>query len=154
MKQFLRFLPLLAIIILESTLSFSCERPIIEPDDNLTITEVPVDGQFCIEHLTEDILYRIHDQNDMDTVFEGYNYLLPQLDFSKQSMFLLWGYSYGEVYNKVVSFTKLHDSEYRLDVDIKETQILPSGGPWVVAFYTNKKIERSDSIFVSLKIHE
>lgn len=154
MKAYCRFLWLLAIITAGTTLSFSCERPIVEPDDELLITEVPIDGPFCIKNLKEDVLYRIHDQNDMDTLFEGYDYYLPQLDFSKQSMFLLWGYSYGEVYNKIVSFTKLQDSEYRLDIDITEAQILPSGGPWVAAFYTNKKIKRSDSIFVSLKIHE
>lgn len=154
MKAYCRFLWLLAIITVGTTLSFSCERPIVEPDDELLITEVPIDGPFCIKNLKEDVLYRIHDQNDMDTLFEGYDYYLPQLDFSKQSMFLLWGYSYGEVYNKIVSFTKLQDSEYRLDIDITEAQILPSGGPWVTAFYTNKKIKRSDSIFVSLKIHE
>lgn len=154
MKAYCRFIWLLAIITVGTTLSFSCERPIVEPDDELLITEVPIDGPFCIKNLKEDVLYRIHDQNDMDTLFEGYDYYLPQLDFSKQSMFLLWGYSYGEVYNKIVSFTKLQDSEYRLDIDITEAQILPSGGPWVTAFYTNKKIKRSDSIFVSLKIHE
>ena len=154
MKAYCRFIWLLAIITVGTTLSFSCERPIVEPDDELLITEVPIDGPFCIKNLKEDVLYRIHDQNDMDTLFEGYDYFLPQLDFSKQSMFLLWGYSYGKVYNKIVSFTKVHDSEYRLDIDITEAQILPSGGPWVAAFYTNKKIERSDSVFVSLKIHE
>lgn len=79
---------------------------------------------------------------------------LPQLDFSKQSMFLFWGYSFGEVYNKEISFIKVNDNAYQFDVDITEAQILPSGGTWIAAFYTNKKIEKSDSVFVSVNIHE
>lgn len=130
--------------------SSSCGRQ----DDELLIMEVPIDGPFCIKYLKEDTLYRIHNQSDMDMLFEGYNYPLPLLDFSKQSMFLIWGYSYGEVFNKEVSFTKIHNGEYQLDIDITEAQILPSGGPWVTAFYTNKKIEESDSIIVSIKIHD
>ena len=141
-------------IIVGTAVFFSCERPDVEPDDEFIITEFPIDGPFCIRQLTEDVLYRIHDQNDMDTFFESYEYPLPQLDFSKQSMFLLWGYSFGEVYNKEISFIKINDNAYQFDVDITEAQILPSGGPWIAAFYTNKKIEKSDSVFVSVNIHE
>lgn len=141
-------------IIVGTAVFFSCERPVVEPDDEFIITEFSIDGPFCIRQLTEDVLYRIHDQNDMDTFFESYEYPLPQLDFSKQSMFLLWGYSFGEVYNKEISFIKVNDNAYQFDVDITEAQILPSGGPWIAAFYTNKKIEKSDSVFVSVNIHE
>jgi hypothetical protein len=147
------YLCLLAVIMVGITILSSCDRN-IEQNDKLLITEVPIDGPFCIKYLKEDTLYRIHNQNDMDALFEGYNYPLPQLDFSERSMFLLWGYCYGEVYKKEVSFTKVHNNEYLLDIDITEAQILPSGGPWVAAFYTNKKIKESDSIFVSIKIHE
>lgn len=149
-----RFLWLILLVIAGAFVNYSCERPVVEPNDELVITEVPIDGPFCIEQLKEDVLYRIHDQNDMDTIFEGYKYPLPQLDFSNQSMFLVWGYSYGEVCNKEISFIKVNDDEYRLGIDITEAQILPSGGPWVAAFYTNKIIDKTDSVFVTINIHE
>ncbi|MCQ2277140.1 MAG: hypothetical protein MJZ87_09395 [Bacteroidales bacterium] len=123
-------------------------------ENNHIITRFLFDANYCYSHLQYDTLYRIYNQAQMDSLFAGYDFWLPTLDFPNQSMYLYWGWCGGEAREVNVEFTPLNEDLYMLSIDVTDVPVLPAGAPFVVAFYTDLGIEPTDSIMVDVNIHD
>ena len=123
-------------------------------ENNRTITRFFLDPEFCHDHLQWDTLYRIYSQAQMDSIFAGYNFWLPTLDFSKESLYLYRGFFNGDHSDIHVEVTTLNENLYMFSYYFPCTPMLTGGAEYTVAFYTDLGIEPTDSIIVDVNYYE
>jgi hypothetical protein len=121
-----------------------------ETNGFIPISVFPVDYHYCNTHFRQDTLYRIYTQDDMNNFFQGYPYHLPKIDFSKQTLFLVYGQTFGQITGGAIRLRKHTDNLYDLGVRIIETPSLIGGDPWAAAFWTYHKIDETDSINLTI----
>ena len=116
----------------------------------IPISIFPVDYGFCHENYQPDTLYVIHNAQEMNDFFNQYHYPLPEVDFSTQTLFLMYTYSIGHIVNRSTRIRENPTNCYDLNINIQETPSMIEGEFWVAAFWTYKNIQETDSVCLNV----
>ncbi|MCR5555464.1 MAG: hypothetical protein K6F29_08035 [Bacteroidales bacterium] len=146
MSKKYKIMPMLAIVILlvaGIVLFTGCNK---DEEKNIPITKITIPSRCVYNKLESDHLLIINSQKDYDIFFSDCSERNFDINFQKQTLFLIWGNSTQCILDKTIQLTK-NEKDYLLTISIHQGDCT-SVEKWN-AFFITKKLNKKISLNIN-----
>ena len=151
MKNLIKTMPIaatVALLVAGAFLFAGCEKEKkTEENKKISTTEISLSMDCIYDRLECEKLVEINSQGEFDNLFSGCNGLGTDIDFQKQTLFLIYGISMQCVLGKDIIFEKI-ENNYQLTLKIHQGDC-HSVEKWN-AFFVTEKINSNVSYSINL----